>query len=271
MNPAIPPAAAHLLHFISRTETGKTDATTYQVVYGHNQGRLSAPLTAMTLRQVLAAQKGWTRQFGSSACGAYQFMRQTLQGLKTELALSDGQKFDADLQDRLGYHLLKRRGFALFVRGKISATEFGRRLAMEWASFPVLAKTKGAKRTVQRGECYYAGDGLNKALVKPEEVEAVLDEVKRLAGKQVEAGTVAIVEKPVVADPGEMAQPAVKSKTVITWAMTAIGTPLAAFGNLHWAAQLVLVSAIVAFAAYGIKRRFDLAAAVRRLEKGYSE
>jgi len=190
---------------------------------------------------------------------------------KSELGLRDGQKFDTDLQDRLGYHLLKRRGFALFIAGKMSVAEFGKRLAMEWASFPVLAKTKGAKRIVQRGECYCAGDGVNKALIKPEIVEAVLGEVRRLAGQQIKAGEVAIVEKPVVADPGELEQAAVKSKTVLTWAATAVGAPLAAFGNLHWAAQLVLVSAIVLFAAYGIKRRFDLAAAVRQLEKVYGE
>ncbi len=64
------------------------------------------------------------------------------------------------------------------MSGQIGVTEFGKRLAQEWASFPVLAATKGQKRTVQRGQSYYAGDGLNKALVKPEKVEAVLDQVK---------------------------------------------------------------------------------------------
>jgi len=271
MNEAIPAAAAHLLRFISQTETGRIDASAYQVIYGHNQERLAQRLTVMTLADVMTAQKDWTKQFGSSACGAYQFMRQTLRGLKNELALRDGQKFDADLQDRLGYHLLKRRGFIPFIQGKISVEEFGKRLAMEWASFPILAKTKGARRTVVRGESYYAGDGMNKALVKPEIVEAVLGKVQRLASEQLATREVAIVEKPVIADPGEMEQPAVTSKTVLTWMATALAAPLAAFGNLHWGAQLVLVSAIVAFAAYGIKRRFDLAAAVRQLAKDYHE
>lgn len=57
---------------------------------------------------------------------------------------------------------------------------------MEWASFPVLVGTKGQKRTVKRGQSYYAGDGLNKALVAPDAVEAILDRVKA-AGSAVPA------------------------------------------------------------------------------------
>jgi len=105
-------------------------------------------------------------------------MRATLQDLAKELGLSGSQKLDADLQDRLAFHLLKRRGYEAFMAGQISRTEFGKRLAQEWASFPVLAATKGQKRQVQRGHSFYAGDGLNKALVKPEAVEAILDRVK---------------------------------------------------------------------------------------------
>ncbi|MFS2326353.1 hypothetical protein U2P60_13220 [Brucella sp. H1_1004] len=65
---------------------------------------------------------------------------------------------DPDLQDRLGYHLAIRRGYNDYISGNISRTEFGRRLAQEWASFPVLAPTRGAHRALQRGETFYAGD-----------------------------------------------------------------------------------------------------------------
>jgi hypothetical protein len=57
---------------------------------------------------------------------------------------------------------------------RIVITEFGKRLAQEWASFPVLAGTQGAHRYVREGETFYAGDGLNKSLVKPEQVRLVL-------------------------------------------------------------------------------------------------
>lgn len=54
---------------------------------------------------------------------------------------------------------------------------FAKGLAQEWASFPVLVDCRGAHRDIKRGQSFYAGDGLNKALVKPEKVEAVLQAV----------------------------------------------------------------------------------------------
>ena len=75
-----------------------------------------------------------------------------------------------------------------------------------------------------------------------------------------------VVEKPVVADPEELSTPPSKSKTVWTWLLTAIGAPVAAFGNLDWRVQMVIVGVNVAFAIYGIKRRADLFKAVRQLK-----
>lgn len=178
MDRTVPAGAALLLDFIGQTEAPRG----YDTVYGNNQGKLAKPLTTMTLGEILSAQPGWTKSFGSSAAGRYQFMKATLDGLLAELGLSRTQKLDADLQDRLGYHLLKRRGYEAFMAGQIGLPEFGKRLAQEWASFPVLSATKGQKRSVQRGQSYYAGDGLNKALVKPEAVEAVLFKARAAAG-----------------------------------------------------------------------------------------
>jgi hypothetical protein len=143
------------------------------VIYGHAQGKLPKPITQMTISELQRHQaSGWPAK--STASGAYQFMRATLGDLRKELGLGDRQIFSPDLQDRLGYHLLKRRGYEAFMAGKISATEFGKRLAMEWASLPVLAPTKGAHRQLQRGQSYYSGDALNKSLVSPERVEAII-------------------------------------------------------------------------------------------------
>lgn len=274
MDTNVPTGAALLLDFIGGIEAPKG----YDTIYGNNQGKLPKPLTTMTLGDVIDAQKSWTKRFKSSASGRYQFMRATLVDLSKELHLSGAQVFTADFQDRLGFHLLKRRGYEAFMAGKISRTEFGKRLAQEWASLPVLASTQGGSRKVSRGQSFYAGDGLNKSLVKPETVEALLDRV-RAAG--VKAGrkpappvTVSaepfivepvVVEKPVVADPGELETPTTKSKTFWTWLLTAIGAPLAAFGNLDWRVQLAIVVVIVGFAIYGIKRRNDLFKAVKGL------
>ncbi|ESY26752.1 phage tail tip lysozyme [Mesorhizobium sp. LNJC391B00] len=75
-----------------------------------------------------------------------------------------------------------------------------------------------------------------------------------------------VIEKKVVADPGELHTPVTRSKTFWTWMLTAIGAPVAAFGNLDWRVQLAIVGVIVAFAAYGITRRAQLAQAVRDLK-----
>lgn len=222
MDKTVPTGAALLLDFIRQTETGRSDRASYDVIYGHNQGKLPRPITSMTLGELIDAQASFTTRFKSSASGGYQFMRATLQDLSRELGLRGTQVFDPDLQDRLGYHLLKRRRYNDFVSGKISRTEFGRRLAQEWASFPVLAATKGAHRQLKRGQNYYTGDPLNKALVTPAKVEAVLNKVKTTGAVQpvaVTPETIIVKEPvPVVADPGELNKKPSHSKTVWTWA-----------------------------------------------------
>jgi hypothetical protein len=117
----------------------------------------------------------------TSSC-ATPWMPGTLLDIEGEMGLSGREVFSPALQDLMGYHLLKRRGYLKFVEGKLTRNAFGKLLAQEWASFPVLADTQGQKRKVKRGQSYYAGDGLNKSLVSPEKVEAVLAEVLKANG-----------------------------------------------------------------------------------------
>lgn len=220
MDPTVPRPAAKLLLKIYTIETGKTPPDCYNVVYAHK--KMPKPITTMTVDEWIAAGPGWTRNHGSSAAGAAQFMRATLQDLKRELGLRGSQIMNADLQDRLAYHLLKRRGYDQFMAGKMSMTEFGKRLAMEWASFPVLADTQGAHRAVPRGSSYYMGDKLNKSLVKPHEVEAILLDV--LNTKDQPAKPVA--PRP---DTGTPAAPAEStSKTAVVGIVALIGAAIAA-------------------------------------------
>jgi muramidase (phage lysozyme) len=188
MDKTVPPGAAILLDFIRETEVGRSDRASYDVIYANKQHKLKQPLTTMNYGDIVDAQKAWSKNHGSSACGAYQFMRATLIRLAKEIPSISGKDiFTPDLQDRLGYHLLKRRGYEDFVVGKITLADFARRLAMEWASLPVLADCKGSHRFIKRGQSFYAGDGLNHALVKPEKVEAVLAEVLAVARRPVDA------------------------------------------------------------------------------------
>lgn len=195
MDKTVPAGAAYLLNFIGGIEAPRG----YDTIYGNNQGKLPKPVTKMTLKEVQASQQGWTKKFGSSATGRYQFMYKTLKELINELGLSLSQNLDANLQDRLAYHLLRSRGYDAFVFGRIDHEEFAKRLAMEWASLPVLKNTRGAHRNIVSGQSYYAGDGVNKSLVAPELVFATLVKVRKLHQAQPAAPQVKPSNAPAVA------------------------------------------------------------------------
>jgi muramidase (phage lysozyme) len=176
----IPASARYLLDQIGHIETGTPGPQGYETLYGHNERRLKKPITQMTLREVLLTGPAWTRMWKSSAAGRYQFMNATLMGLARELSLDGDLLFDPFLQDRLGFVLLRRRGYDLWAQNKLTEHGFMLRLAMEWASFPVPYRVKGGSRIVNRGQSYYAGDGLNKALVSAERVETMLEHAHTL-------------------------------------------------------------------------------------------
>jgi muramidase (phage lysozyme) len=178
MASAIPAPAHEILTLIRVTETGRADATAYETIYSHAEGKLSKPITAMTINELQHWQPGFTKSFGSSASGAYQFMLATLRELEARLGLTGEEIFDAAMQDRLGYELLKRRGYTAWVEARISTDSFMIGLAKEWASFPVPSRMRGAHRTVNRGQSYYAGDGVNKALIAPDVVWLVCEEAR---------------------------------------------------------------------------------------------
>lgn len=166
----------YLLDFIGSKEAPMG----YGTVYGNKQAKLAKPLVTWTVRDIINARPSFTKRFGSSACGRYQFMRATLEGLAGETPNILNMQFTPQLQDALAVRLLERRGYDKFVGRRISITAFGKALAQEWASFPVLAATAGAHQRVSRGQSYYAGDGLNKALVSPAEVERCLRDVLKV-------------------------------------------------------------------------------------------
>lgn len=182
--------ARRLLDFIGSKEAPRG----YDTVFNNRMDRMPKPLTTMTVDEVIAQGKWRSDTFGSSAAGRYQFMRNTLASLKQTERLTGREIMTADLQDRLGYALLLRRGFAKFMAGQLSVAGFGLALAQEWASFPVLAPTKGAHRQVQRGQTYYLGDGVNKVLATAAEVEAVLNQIRAMP-------TVTVADAPAVTSP----------------------------------------------------------------------
>ncbi len=273
---AVPLHAQNLLDFIGDIEAPQG----YDTIFGNRQGNLAVPLTQMTYGEIVDAQgewgnKTWVRsnwgyKTSSSAAGRYQFMRATLQGIAKEVPTIDGRTiFSSSLQDRLGYYLLLRRGYADFISGKLNLVQFGLKLAQEWASFPVLSETEGRHRKVVRGQSFYAGDGLNKSLVKPEQVEQRLRHVRELAALMTEADTRATISrKPSKAKPTRApaaplepvkpaAKPVRKSGRFWTWLLaggisgTTITEKLGAF-QLDWRVQIALLAVVVGFAVYAI-------------------
>lgn len=177
-----------LLALIRKTETGKADPAAYDVVYGGipavfrpgykppaegETARYPASLSDMMVGEVLGWQADMRKRGAdSTAAGAYQFIYPTLKRISFGRHLVFAP-FDKATQDELAVELIgSERAVAYFSGGDMGT--FARYLATQWASFPVLAATKGAKRAVSRGQSYYAGDGLNKALITPAIVEGTL-------------------------------------------------------------------------------------------------
>lgn len=167
--------AAPLLALIRRIEA-RSD---YNIVYGGIPASLRpAKLTSMSIDGVLAWQDRVVAAGAkSSAAGAYQIIRRTLRDLAPVVGSS--AIFNARTQDLLAAELLIRRGVVSFLEGEIGPVDMMLPLAKEWASFPVPSDSKGASRLIKAGQSYYAGDGLNKALVSVDEVLAALSACRR--------------------------------------------------------------------------------------------
>lgn len=189
MDKTVPAGAAILLDFLRDTETARDndathDADAYTTIIGHKESQLAKPITSMTIDELSAEQLRWVREWRmpSGAAGAYQIIRKTLLGLKKQLGLAGSEKFTPALQDRMGLELLRLRGLDKFLAGRMTETAFALELAKEWASMPVLAPAKGATRKLKVGQSYYAGDGVNKALVTVSELKAVLASARTAGG-----------------------------------------------------------------------------------------
>jgi hypothetical protein len=175
VNRKVPRGAALLLDFIGDIEA----PSGYGTLYRNCQHLLARPLVEMNLGEVLAAQPEWARQAGSSAAGRYQLIHATLAEMSGKLRLAPGRRFDPDLQDLLGYALLRRRGYARYAAGAMPRNDFALALAREWASIPVIEPVLGAHRPLVPGESYYAGDNRNHALIDVESLAGLLDRLPR--------------------------------------------------------------------------------------------
>ncbi len=127
-------------------------------------------LTQMTVNEVLAWQNRIDPKYNSEAAGRYQVMEDTLRGLVQGGQISGNARFDGNTQDAIAIALMGQQGLASWQSGQMSDADFADRLARVWAGLPVQKSQRGAKRTVSRGQSYYAAVGNNAATVSPDAV-----------------------------------------------------------------------------------------------------
>ncbi len=134
----------------------------YNTIYGGSKIRPPKNLTKMTVREVRDyQQRSVNAGSKSSAMGAYQIIRKTLDACVSAGAVKWTDKFDAAAQERCGDYLMRLRGLNKYMAGTMTATKFAQELSREWASLP--CTIRDARGRAATGQSYYAGDGLNKA------------------------------------------------------------------------------------------------------------
>lgn len=164
-----------LLSLIARGESS-SGGDPYTSVYPNT----SEPrLTEMTLSQVQQYQRRRISQgFPSSAVGRYQFIQDTLTESIGYISVDpDKVRFTPMVQDALIIARLKRfRKYDTWLSTPTNDDVYLREqtgvfmlnLAREFASIPVPYQVTARGRTIQKGQSYYANDGLNRAHHDPD-------------------------------------------------------------------------------------------------------
>jgi conjugal transfer mating pair stabilization protein TraG len=143
----------------------------YNAFYGH-AGNIQVRFTEMSINEVLRWQEEFVKSGQpSSAVGKYQIIRPTLAGLVQDMKIEPTESYSEAMQDKMAIKLLERRGAMDYANDKLSREQFAANIAQEWAALP---RTTGPNPD----DSYYAGDGLNKALVTREAVFQALDLLK---------------------------------------------------------------------------------------------
>lgn len=151
--------SGNLAPLLDTIASGEAGPAGYDAVYLGSPIQPPAPISTMTVAQVLAFQSQMIAAgSASSAVGRYQFIHRTLAGLVSDGTLNRGEVFGPGAQDRAATALMQRRGLGAYQSGQISAGQFADNLAKEWASLPVVTGPKA-------GGSYYGGVGNNQARV----------------------------------------------------------------------------------------------------------
>jgi len=149
-------------------------------------------VTELTIKEIQKKQK----DRDVFAVGRYQLIPNTVNSAVTSLGLDIDQKLDEEMQDKIFDEYLikvKRPKIIAYLEGSGSVEDAMYSAAQEWASIgvekgkpisdKVVKNKKGKvisriKRYAKGGESYYAGDGLNKAHITPEQIKNALTNSK---------------------------------------------------------------------------------------------
>ena len=138
----------------------------YNAVYGIRVGSSQQPdFSRMTISEVRQYQRQRIASGQpSSAVGKYQFIQSTLDETTQRAGFNpDTTYFTPEVQDQLMTTRLDQRGLSSWKNGNMSNAQFQDNLAKEFASVPVATAQQGAHKSLQPGDGYYDGDGINSA------------------------------------------------------------------------------------------------------------
>jgi len=160
----LPPGVGSLINTIYQAES-RWDPN---IIYWGSPIQPPRPITQMSVREVRRFQDQMVSAgSASSAVGACQIIRGTMDGAISAWVLDPGENFDVAAQNRFTIWKMEQRGLNRFMSGSMSQAAFMESLAMEWASLP---KDMG-------WASYYAWDWLNHALVSPQTMVNHLREI----------------------------------------------------------------------------------------------
>jgi muramidase (phage lysozyme) len=119
-----------LLNFIASVES-RGD---YDALYHGLRQRPARPLTQLTVGEVMQFQRS-LRNVTSTAVGRYQFIKDTLAYLARKHRIDPKTRFDAALQDRLAWELVRECAAAPRPAGlcQLSGANLGRLATGVWA------------------------------------------------------------------------------------------------------------------------------------------
>lgn len=181
-----------LLSLIARGEAS-SGGDPYTSVYPNTK---EPKLTSLTLAEAQQYQRSRISMgFPSSAIGRYQFIQATLSDCIGYLGVDPNSvKFSPSIQDALIIARLNEvRGYQTWLSSPLDNKEtlyantatFMLNLAREFASIPVPYRVNRGSRVIQKGQSYYANDGLNSAHHDPDRFFQNLLSIIRLESSDV--------------------------------------------------------------------------------------